>query len=115
MTDMQKHIPGCKLDADIAVACEIYHYQIIKHPVNWSTLDKSLEWVLDKRVISHSMMTLMDWGIVRRYTGNLGELMPGRAGFLWEIAEDHIHRMKPLYEEHWKNFRQVYTLNGKTY
>ena len=71
--------------------------------------------VFDKRVISHSMMTLMDWGIVRRYAGNLGKLMPGRAGFLWEIAEDHIHRMKPLYEEHWKNFRQVYTLNGKTY
>ena len=103
------------MSKDLQLACEIYHFELIGHPASFSTLVQSLTWTMTKMDVSHALDTCMDWMLAYRESGDLGELMPGRAGFVWLADEDAKYKLKPLYERYWKDSRQVYTLNGKTY
>lgn len=103
------------LSKDLQLACEIYHFELIGHPASFSTLVQSLAWTMTKMDVSYALDTCTDWMLAHRESGDLGELMPGRAGFVWLADEDAKYKLKPLYERYWKDSRQVYTLNGKTY
>ena len=87
---------------DLKVACEIYHYQITGHPAWLGKLVDSLAWVVDKHAVWVSMDTLSDWMIIYRFAG---ATYAGHAGFMWKIDPNHVHRIKPLYEKYWKDYR----------
>jgi hypothetical protein len=106
MNDEEKHTDGCPLDNALRVACEIYHYNTIDSNVWFSKLVDSLAWCMSKMEVSHAMDTLDDWLIIFREPG---ATKPGYCGFNWYVDEDEIHKIKPLYEKYWKDFRHPYT------
>jgi len=94
-----------KLSDDLKVACEIWHYNVLKQPIWFSKLVESLSWCMDKQTVSHSIDTLCDWMIIY---GEYGPTEKGRAGRLWFIDthDDGDFRIRDLYEQYWKHERK---------
>lgn len=95
-----------ELSTDLKVACEIWHFQAIGERIWYSKLIESLSWCMNKNDISHSILTLCDWGIV---FGEYGATEKGRAGRLWFIDthDDGDFRIRDLYDKHWKEQRKT--------
>lgn len=88
-----------QLSSELKVACQIYQFNLQKEPVWFGKLVDSLKDVMPKNMVSAAVDTLTDWMIVE---GHYGATEKGRAGYLFQVSDSHCHRIRALYEEHWK-------------
>jgi predicted transcriptional regulator len=88
------------LSSEFKVACEIYKAELNGERVWFTKLAERLSGKLSKNTISNAIDTLFDWGIIR---AEYGPTDTGRAGRLFEISNEHKHRIKDLYDHYWKD------------
>jgi hypothetical protein len=94
-----------KLDKYLQVACEIYHYNLKKEPINYRKLVNSMSWCMSEFDVSSALDTLTDWLIIQGEYGSTGD---GRACYLYTIDthDGGDHRIEHLYEKYWKYERK---------
>jgi len=88
------------LSNEFKVACEIYKAEANGESIWYTRLVERLKGEVSKNTISDAIDTLFDWGIIR---GEYGPTEKGKAGRLFEISNEHKHRIKDLYENYWKD------------
>ncbi|MEA5036761.1 hypothetical protein SDC9_17381 [bioreactor metagenome] len=96
MTEAHKN----PLSNEFKVACEIYKAESLGESIWFTRLVERLDGKVSKNTISNAIDTLFDWGIIR---GEYGPTDTGRAGRLFQISNEHISRIKDLYEHYWKD------------
>lgn len=92
------------LSSELKVACEIWHYNVLKQPIWFSKLVSSLAWCVDKNTVSESLDTLTDWVIIY---GEYGATEKGRAGYNYYVDthDSGDSRIRDLYEKYWRDVR----------
>lgn len=84
------------LSVELKVACEIYRFNIENKPVWFGRLAESFHDRTNKNLISRSIDTLFDWGILK---AKYDEVNNRR---LLLISKETIPLIKELYEKYWK-------------
>ena len=96
-----------KLSSELKVACEIWHYNVLKEPIWFTKLVENLKGYMDKQTVSASLDTLEDWMIA---FAEYGPTYDGHAGRVWFIDthDGGDYRIRDLYEKYWKQERELH-------
>jgi len=84
------------LDNYLKIAVQIYKYNMTKIPATFTRLVDYFEGLIERNEISSSLDVLGDRGII---TSGYGEVEKERAGRIYWIDSDNVHRVRQIYEE----------------